>query len=100
MDVDLIQSVDLTIDPAEASLPSHPPHHYQCTLYHGSIDNATYSLTAPFTNGACQLQQAQVDAFDGSHIDLNFRLQLGTSTTEIFPTSSMLALHNCSLHTE
>ncbi|CAI7989820.1 Plexin-A4 [Geodia barretti] len=100
MDVDLIQSVDLTIDPAEASLPSHPPHHYQCTLYHGSIDNATYSLTAPFTNGACQLQQAQVDAFDGSHIDLNFRLQLGTSTTEIFPTSSMLALHNCSLHTD
>ena len=58
--------------PAEASLPSSPPQDYQCSFYHGSRENTSYSLTVPFTGGACQLQLAQIHTFHGAHI--------GTST--------------------
>lgn len=60
--------VHLTVAPAEASLPSSPPQGYQCSFYNGSIENTSYSLRAPFTDGACQLQQAQIDTFQGTHI--------------------------------
>lgn len=60
--------IHLSVVPAEASLPSSPPQGYQCSFYNGSIENTSYSLTAPFTDGACQLQQAQIDTFQGTHI--------------------------------
>jgi hypothetical protein len=100
MDVDLIQNVDLTINPQEATLPSSPAGGYQCSFYHTSHENVSYAFTTPFTGGACQLQESDIDDFVGKRIDLSFALQIPNQPTELFPSTAVLALHNCSLHTE
>ena len=139
------------MNPQPASLPSSPVQGYQCNFYHRNHENASYIITVPLSESACQLQQAEINDFVGKHIgisfpqilyvvirlfkmsqeyvqtpvittcrtllhfiphhilllwpislyiDLMFSLQTTSHAMELFPSSSVLVLHNCSLHTE
>ena len=56
------------VEPEEAVLPSSPVLEYQCNFHHDNHNNNTYGFVAPFTGGACLLQQAQIADFVGKRI--------------------------------
>ena len=60
------------MNPQPASLPSSPVQGYQCNFYHRNHENASYIITVPLSESACQLQQAEINDFAGKHIGISF----------------------------
>lgn len=60
--------VELTINPQEAVLPSSPPQGYECDFYYRNHENVSYGFTAPFSDGACQIPEAEISDFEGKFI--------------------------------
>lgn len=49
-------------------MPRSPPQGYECGFYHRNHQNVSYGFTAPFSEGACQLPEAEISDFEGKFI--------------------------------
>lgn len=96
LSVDSLMNVSFSLLPESASLPQLTGNETLSCLFEGNTPEEHYSLTVPYNNGTCVVEEL-FPSFGDSSISLDLSLVYAVMGISIITSNAQITLHNCTM---